>query len=326
MIQATEDREIIAIPCSGSLVAGTYHRPGNEGLPADPAGRVGVIFISSLFPTRAANGDTAVFWAKGLAKLGYPAFRVDVPGFGDSEGDPPPDLLAYFNSGGYAAATCAIARQLVERYRLSGVIFAGHCAGAVSSLFSAGQSADCRGIILMNPYFHLPPRARSAARDRLSDWALQSRLGETLSNFYDLCKEMRLRLLRNALPAESNFALIHHWKKVASKGMPILIIKGADRKAKGGDRRTGEFDFLRYALRHAGARRQVWVRSTEGADHSFANRPGRNGTRDHIAQWMSEYFPLMPVRSSVRVAAAIDNSDVQQSWKLEKSLIDTLGT
>jgi pimeloyl-ACP methyl ester carboxylesterase len=46
--------------------------------------------------------------------------------------------------------------QLVKRFGLSGVVFFGHCAGAVSALYAGAASSDCKGLILLDPYFHVP--------------------------------------------------------------------------------------------------------------------------------------------------------------------------
>jgi hypothetical protein len=56
--------------------------------------------------------------------------------------------------------------------------------------------------------------------------------------------------------------------------------------------RIGEFDYLGYALRLAGRMSRVVVKVADGADHSFANRLGRDAVRVHAEQWLGEYFPI----------------------------------
>jgi len=90
MQEAIETRELIMLDGPDGDIRGTYHRP-NEGsfyprsLPIAP-GRIGVLFLNSTSPTRAQNGDAAVYLADSFASCGYPSFRLDLPGFGDSQG------------------------------------------------------------------------------------------------------------------------------------------------------------------------------------------------------------------------------------------------
>ena len=83
------------------------------------------------------------------------------PGLGDSDGDISSDLLDFINSGGYAAIAASSVKELVKRIGLSGVVIVGHCAGSVSALFAAAATIKCKGLILMDPYFHLPQMKQS---------------------------------------------------------------------------------------------------------------------------------------------------------------------
>jgi hypothetical protein len=57
---------------------------------------------------------------------------------------------------------------------------------------------------------------------------------------------------------------------------------------------VGEFDYLQHALKLAGRKSRVSVRVAEGANHSFANRLGREAVRVHTETWLDEFFPLEP--------------------------------
>ena len=297
MKEAIEERELIVLDGLGGLIRGTYHKASDEngGEEASPIAqdRVGVLFLNSTSPTRAANGDAAVYLADSFAKCGYPSFRIDLPGFGDSEGDPTEDLIGFINRGGYASIASAKVSELVARFNLSGVVIVGHCAGSVSALFTAAASRECRGVVLIGPYFYLPQAigpAKTRKQPELSD--LQRHFRRFSSKISGLVKEIRLSLRGSGLPENANYPLLRSWKKVASKGLPILILKGPDRKATGMKPRAGEFDYLKYVLRIAGRRSQVTVKVTDGANNAFANRQGRAAVRQHTEQWLNACFPI----------------------------------
>jgi pimeloyl-ACP methyl ester carboxylesterase len=295
--QAIERRELITLDGRGVLLRGTFHRPRGSGSDVEPGAgirkRTGVVFLNSLSLPRASTGDSAVYWAESFAECGYPSFRFDLPGLGDTAGDIPLELLNFINAGGYASIAAAKMDELVERFDLSGVVLVGHCAGALSAIYaSAAGTGKCKGLVLLDPYFHVTQAVRSKVRQGLSDWALGSRIGRAVSNIYDRVRDILLLLRRNALPGNANFGLLSAWKAVASTGLPILFLKAPARKAAGTKPRVGEFDYLKYVLGLAGRNSKVVVELIEGTDHSFANRQGRAGVRQHTERWLASQFPL----------------------------------
>jgi pimeloyl-ACP methyl ester carboxylesterase len=295
MNQAIERRALITLDGDGVLLRGTFHRPrGSDSEPgASTRNRIGVVFLNSLSLPRAATGDSAVYWAESFADCGYPSFRLDLPGLGDTAGDIPLELLSFINAGGYASIAAAKMEEMVKRFELSGVVIVGHCAGTVSAIYAAAAGAgNCKGLVLLDPYFHVPQAVRSKVRQGLSSWALDSKIGGALSNIYDRVRDVLLLLRRNAPPGNANFGLLGRWKEVASAGLPILFIKAPARKAPGAKPRVGEFDYLKYVLGLAGRNSKVVVELIQGTDHSFANRQGRLAVRQHTERWLASYFPL----------------------------------
>jgi pimeloyl-ACP methyl ester carboxylesterase len=298
-----QGRELFTLEVLGSTIQGTCHFP--EKLFSDAQGTLanhkgtGILLISGLLAPRAGVGDGLVYWADSLAKDGYPCFRFDLPGTCDSTGDPPAELLSFINTGSYGASTVEIIKQIRLRYDLDSMVIIGHCSGAVTAQFAAASCGDCRGLVLLEPYFHLPPPVATRSRAALSDWAASNRLGGVLSNLFDRLKELRLRLRRSELPSNANFPLIKCWKSLASAGTPILVIKVPAAKAVGAKPRLGEFDYLSHLVGLGGSRGRIELKVIEGTSHSFADQAGRSTVRSYIGSWLVEYFPQATVKRTI---------------------------
>jgi len=309
MIDAIETRELITLTGLDAIVRATYHKARNEdpGAEKDLAdrNRVGVLFLSSLSPTRAATGDSAVYWADALAQSGYPSFRLDLPGFGDSGGDPPAGLLEFIDSGGYAPIASAKAREIVERFRLSGIILVGLCSGAVSAIYTAATTRECKGLILMDPYFHLPLKSRSKIWQKLTGRFSRSVVGMGMGNLLDRLRTRWLRLIGNPPPGNANFALLNCWKDVATTGLPIILFKAP------GFKQRGEFDYLSHILKVAGSKSEVAVKVIEGAGHTFSSRAGRTAVRDHVENWLIANFPLPVLKETAEGTSSSRSQDVK---------------
>jgi pimeloyl-ACP methyl ester carboxylesterase len=327
MNETIETRELFVLDGSDVIIRGTYHKAyvDSSGTQSNSAAGdlLGVVFLNSTSSTRAANGDAAIYLAESFAKCGYPCFRLDLPGFGDSEGDHPEDLLGFICRGGYASIASAKVKELVARYNLSGVVIAGHCAGSVSALFTAATSRECRGLVLIGPFFHLTQPIRlSKIRKELKLWALHSRLGKYSSNVYEFLNGIPLIPRGRGLPRNANVPLLRCWKKLASTCLPILFLKGPDRKTSSTKPRAGEFDYLSYLLRVAGRRSQVVVKVTDGASNAFANRQGRAAVRQHTERWLNTYFPIIKHHESVESTSGSERDETRRHHKLHENYLN----
>jgi len=305
---AIETREAITVDAGGICLRGTYHKlQGQKSCSApdpDEENCIGVLFVSPGVLPRAGSGDSAVYWADSLAKCGYRSFRFDQPGLGDSDGDLSPDFQSLVDIGAYAPAVSDIVNHLVECFNLRGVVIVGHCAGAVTALYSAAGNGRIQGLILLDPYFHGQPRSEvqkvltgwqlRIIRKLLVDRPLQSKLSDagakllsSLRNVYRRFRPIRRIVGRNGLPSTANLPLIRCWKQLASTGLPMLVLRSPSSTPK-----PGEFDYISEFQAVSGRDCRISVRPIEHTTHAFAERHGKEAVRKHSEQWLSACFPL----------------------------------
>jgi len=129
-------RRLLTFSCAGADLAASLDGDG---------GRIGLLLVTGGSQTRIGSHRMYERLAKGLAELGYPCFRYDRRGVGDSGGEDP----GFRGSGPDLAAAAAAFRR--ERPNLQSIIGFGLCDGASAlALFSAEAKLD--GLILVNPW------------------------------------------------------------------------------------------------------------------------------------------------------------------------------
>lgn len=316
MIKAIEGRELIDLDCNGLRIRCTHHCPA-EIRSAGPGRRsaeerVGVLFLNSLTMSRAATGDTFVQWAESIARCGYHAFRADLSGLGDSEGVVGPGVHDSINAGCFASEVKLMASQLENRFRLSGIVVLGHCAGAVSAVYAA-PGANFRGLILLDPYFNLARATKPLVRHKLKRWALLTSIGRSAHNLRDHIRNVRYSLRDVSLPPDANTQLLGRWKQIAASGMPILLLRAPGFKARGSAPRLGEFDYIDYALKLAGSKHRIRVEFIEGANHTFSNNRGRPTVERHICNWLCAGFPAVGVQGRLPLESCESNRFAEQA-------------
>ena len=311
MNEATNTRGLISVVVGGQNVRGTYHKPrvpaAFSGKSRGDSKRVGIVFLNSGFLPRAAAGDSAVYWAEALANCGYPCFRFDLPGLGDSDGKAPEGILDYINAGGYSPVLSATVKWVVKRYELSSAVIIAHCAGGVSAVFAAASTKECSGLVVMDPYFHLPKVERPTIRKGISAWVSWSKLGAGVSYLYDRMRYVRLLLKRNRLPENANLPLIRCWRQLLSEGLPILILKAPGLKTRGLKPRMGEFDYLTYIQTLGGRNRRLTVKLVDRTNHSFADDVGRRAVREQTEQWLRSTFGFAEPAKAEKMYEAVNS-------------------
>lgn len=289
-----ETRELITLSGNGVLLRATYHKATGKAQndAAAQHKRMGVAFLNPLSTPRALIGDSAVYWASSFAARGYPSFRLDLPGLGDTFGEVPNELITFINDGGYATIASSKIKELTDTFGLKGAVIYGHCAGGTTAVYAAAECQECKGLILTAPYFNAANLLTPKLSPQMIDWARRSKVGELLRATYGRMRELRKRPGNGTLPGNAHFGLLSHWKKVLSNGIPILILKSGAPAALGSNKlRANNFDYLQYIASFAVRSNQITVKVIEGTDHSFANRAGRAAVRQCTEAWLEEYFP-----------------------------------
>jgi alpha-beta hydrolase superfamily lysophospholipase len=300
--EAIPTRELISVVSGGISLRGTYHKPlaGVDGR------RVGILIPNGGVAPRAGMADASVYWADWLSQRGYPAFRFDLPGLGDSDRDPAAagiDFQAHADSGGYGPWLCDIMSRLVTRFELAGVVLLAHCSGGVTSIFAASASHHTRGLILLDPYFHLQPESdgpsavtslnRRVFHSLASDWSTHSLVRATgvkviscLRRIYHGLSRTGVLVRRKKLPAGANLPLIRCWNKLASAGVPMLVLRSHSYAP-----RAGGFDYLAYLERHSSGCLRLTLKPVDGASHAFAERVSIETVAKLAEEWLSTCFP-----------------------------------
>jgi len=317
MKKKIETRELLTLEVSGHIIRGTHHEARNESFCAQSdlrnQDRIGVLLLNSLSPTRAGKGDSSVYWADSFAERGYPTFRLDLPGFGDSDGDPPTELPAFINQGGYAPIVSSHIKEIVARFDLSGVILVGLCAGAVSAIYTAAECRECHGLVLMDPYFYLPRVRRSSIWGKLTGCIPAGALRRLLRSSFHRLKSACIQMPTDKLPSNSNYRLLRHCKELASTRLPILIFTAPAIK-----QRVGNFDYVDY-IREQARNNRIVAQVIQGADHTFANRIGRASVRHYAEVWLNDCFPLRGRGEDAMVATHSKCDSSRSDYKLYKN-------
>lgn len=130
----------LAFDCQGTPLVGILHRPER------PAAR-GIVMVVGGGPQYRAGGHRQMtLWARHLAREGYPVFRFDYRGMGDSHGE----------FKGFEAVDddiqAAIDQFVGSEPTLQEIILWGECDAASAILFYAYRDPRVRGLVLLNPW------------------------------------------------------------------------------------------------------------------------------------------------------------------------------
>lgn len=312
-------RRILRVEVASGSVSlfGTYHPPqdGAATHAAGPgAGKPGVLFINFGQFDRAGPANLTVHLAERLAEHGYPVFRFDMPGLGDTAGDLPEHFETYWQfveQSGEVPWTCELVAALKQRFALPGLLLGGLCGGAMTSIFAAERlNGQVQGLLLLEPPIFLsrPPPAQGTAtttglgydttpesraqadleegrlhkayrwvRTRASD----SRCGGVLRRSRDKVGCVVAAFTSPRFPPNTNLCLIESWQKLGAAGMPMLVLC-----APGASQQIIRRDICR--LNH---RSRITIRDIARTNHLFTSGGGRQAVLDEVQHWTTANFP-----------------------------------
>ena len=140
----------ISFPYKGERLFGILHEPESG------ATRPSLGFV---FPHSGARGRLGCtfhypFFARALARQGYPVLRWDPPGLGDSAGaietGPTKDLYRSIQSGRYVGDTLVAIEELRRLASPQRIVLFGVCGGAITALESAAVADDVAGAAILS--------------------------------------------------------------------------------------------------------------------------------------------------------------------------------
>jgi pimeloyl-ACP methyl ester carboxylesterase len=230
----------MTLTVGGETLVGTHHRPD---LPTP--GGIGFLFLNAGPAPRAGNSDLSARLCDHLAALGFDAFRVDLPGLGDSPGTLPSEVESFWievQRGRNVDITLDLARQLRDRFELGALVAGGVCAGAVTCLFAVERAPELiGGLVLLEPNLFAPSAARLRRAQkpplwkwsrRWHDWGWMSgRWMRLLTGTHPAARRMEpllpmvmgvAKILAGPSP-EVNRLLVVAWRRVLATKVPTFL-------------------------------------------------------------------------------------------------------
>jgi len=294
-------RDAITLSWDGLRLHGTSHlAPSGNG--------IGVLFVNSGSLPRSSRGDLYAHLADSLAEQGYPSFRFDLPGLGDSEGEIPQEFVEFYRivqEAAYAGCVAAMARELRRTYGLKGIVLAGICGGAQTSVFAAAKEhgAGVAGLVLLDMPFFLyrssnpPARKRaglslrkrvlagiSGAKVKMRDWVLSQKWEPVATKAYYRLKKVTSRTKAGVLPPNSNQVLIKALSGLLDQGIPALMVTAHPPIPE-----PQTFDYIGYVGARAGGRLQH--AKIRGTTHSFVENGGAEAVLEAVKTWLATVAP-----------------------------------
>jgi pimeloyl-ACP methyl ester carboxylesterase len=261
------------------------------------------LFVNPGHTPRDGHGGLAAKACDRLAARGFPCFRFDLPGLGDTKGVLPEvtsTLYTFVADGGFASMATELARKIHDRYKLEGIVMGGLCGAAVTGIYVADLDPDViRALILLEPELYSggyapPPQGGqdpqkpagliAKAKSKVFSywgWTLMLTGESPYARYVPLPREQIYNFLMTSreLPRITNAVLVEAWQRVRVRRTPTLVVTAK------GKLREHFFDRINHiALERIGMARMDHVR-LEGTNHIFTT----GGAIDRVIQLLEDW-------------------------------------
>jgi len=130
----------ISFDCHGTPLIGILHKP-------EKAARRGILFVVGGGPQYRAGGHRQLtLWARRLCNEGFPVFRFDYRGMGDSHGE----FRGFLDVDDDISV--AIDQFVAEMPELDEIVLWGECDASTAIIFYAYRDPRVKGVVLLNPW------------------------------------------------------------------------------------------------------------------------------------------------------------------------------
>ena len=257
-------RRFLQFDCEGARLSGTL---------AHADGTIGLLIVSGGNETRSGPFASQASLAREIKRRGYPVFRFDRRGVGDSEGE----NRGFRSSAADIAAALEAFRQACPQ--MKHVVAYGNCDAASALMLQGG--AGCNALVLSNPWtfdeedavapVHAPQAVRSRYARKLRQASEWQRLLTGDVSLRKLIEGLRTAMVRTS--SQSDLVAAMQDAMASYNGSVLMLVSGLDR--------TGQ------AFRSAwGGRGKIVV--LERADHAFSENADRMRLEDLIGSTLDE--------------------------------------
>ena len=280
--------EAFVFDCAGEQLVGVVARPELN----EHASDVGVLIVVGGPQYRVGSHRQFLLLSRRVAAAGFPVFRFDYRGMGDSGGEKRDFYMVSVDIGAAVDAFLSLCPSIKR------VVLWGLCDGASASLIYVDDSKDSRvsGLVLLNPW------VRSEAT--LAQTHIKHYYGNRLmqKEFWLKLLTGKLRIMKSVHDLVSSLLLARGssesqgkggrsfqlrmadgWK--ATSGKVLLILSGQDYTA---------MEFVDYVASDSKwsaliEEKRVARVDVADADHTFSNAGSRAAVEDATIAWLSRF-------------------------------------